>query len=119
MIILYLITKSKQLDSKERKNDDPETFEIGDILAGSFCGTMTLPRFFKIIKRTAKQFTCIRLKGKIVSGHKNGQWEEVPTDEPYSDKEYTGRIRKWGGLKIDDVSVRIWDGKPLHGDDQD
>ena len=119
MFVLYLITKSKQLDSKERKNDDPETFEVGDILAGTFGYSMTIPRFFKIIKRTAKQFTCIRLKGKIVSGHKNGQWEEIPTDEPYDDKQYVGRINKWGLLKIDDVYVKIWNGKPLQGDDQD
>ena len=105
--------------SKERKNDDPDTFEIGDILAGTAGYTMTLPRFYKIIKRTNKQFTCVRLKGKIVSGHRNGQWEEIPTDEYYNDTEYTCRINKWGSIKIDGHTVTVWNGKPLYGDDMD
>lgn len=114
-----LSKKNPTAISKEKNNKDPETWEIGDVLAGTFGYSMTLPRFFKIIKRTAKQFTCIRLKGKIVSGHRNGQWEEVPTDEPYDNTQYTGRINKWGYVKIDDIAVKIWDGEPLYGDDMD
>lgn len=105
--------------TKEKSTEDPETWEIGDILAGSFGYTMTLPRFFKIIKRTEKQFTCKRLRGKIVSGHRNGQWEEVATDELYDNKVYVGRIGKHGYLKIDNILVRLWDGMPLYGDDMD
>lgn len=104
---------------EERSNDNPNTFEIGDILAGTAGYSMTLPRFYKIIKRTAKQFTCIRLEGKIVSGHKNGQWEEVPSDQRYDDKFYTCRINKWGSIRIDGHTVRVWDGTPLMGDDMD
>lgn len=123
----YLSTKNIDKDPDEIRNskikkeaDNPDTWEVGDIICGTAGATMYLPRWFKIIKRTNKQFTCIRLKGKIVSGHRNGQWEEVPTDEEYDNKEYKGRINKWGRLKIDDTSMYLWDGKtPLYGDDMD
>jgi len=117
----YLDTKNLKMDPKniEVNPEDPNTWQIGDILAGSYGYSMVLPRFFKVIKKSAKQFTCIRLKGKIVSGHRNGQWQEIATDEPYDEKEYKGRINKWGRLKIDDISVQLWNGKPLHGDDLD
>lgn len=121
----FLSTETEKDPEEIRKNtvkkeDDPNTWEVGDILYGIFGATMTLPRWYKIIKRTNKQFTCIRLKGKTTSGHKNGQWTEIATDEPHDDTEYTGRITKWGGLRIDDVLMHLWDGKKeLHGDDQD
>ena len=105
---------------KVKSENDPNTWEVGDILCGTFGATMTLPRWFKIIKRTNKQFTCIRLKGQITSGHRNGQWREIATDEPYSDVEFKGHINKWGSLRIDDVLVHLWDGKKeLYGDDMD
>lgn len=114
------IKKDVPIEKQEKKSDDPSTWEVGDIICGTAGYSMVLPRWFKIIKRTNKQFTCVRLKGKVVSGHKNGQWQEIPTDEEYDNEEYKGRINKWGRLKIDDTSMHLWDGKtPLHGDDQD
>lgn len=117
---MALITrKHPTIISKDKSVDDPDTWEIGDILAGTAGYSMTLPRFFKIIKKTYKQFTCVRLRGKIVSGHRNGQWEEVATDEQYGDEQYVARIGKRGSLKIDNTYVRLWDGEPLYGDDMD
>lgn len=112
---------SNKTTGKYRNADqeDPDTWDVGDILAGTAGWSMNLPRFYKITKRTSKQFTCVRLKGKIVSGHKNGQWTEVATDEVIPGEEYKARITKYGALKIDDTYVRLWDGKPLHGDDMD
>lgn len=104
---------------RNKSKDDPTTWEVGDILAGTFGYSMTLPRFFKITRKSASQFTCIRLKGKIVSGHRNGQWEEIASDEPYDDKEYKARITKRNTLHIDNVYVKLWDGEALYGDDMD
>lgn len=117
--ILEYLSKST-VEQKEKNPDDPTTWSFGDIICGTAGWSMCLPRWFKIIKKTAKQFTCRRLKGKIVSGHHNGQWTEIPSNEYYDEKEYKGRITKWGGLRIDDTLMHLWDGKtPLHGDDMD
>lgn len=107
-------------DQPKKDLNDPSFWKIGDILAGTAGYSMILPRFYKIIKRTAKSFTVQRMEGKIVSGHRNGQWEEVADENaPLSGKLLTGRIRKYGGVVIDDVHVHLWDGKPLYGDDMD
>lgn len=108
-----------KINGREKKNDDPTTWEVGDIICGTAGATMSLPRFFKIIKKTNLKFTCIRLKGKLVSGHYNGQWQEVATKDRYDNREYTGIANKFGSLKIDDTHMKLWDGKPLYGDDQD
>lgn len=107
---------------REKNAEDATTWEVGDILAGSSGYNMVLPRFYKITKKTASQFTCIRLAGKIVDGSRNGQWHEIATDEPYEydhGKEYKCRINKWGRVRVDDVLVSLWNGKPLYGDDMD
>lgn len=129
MKTLYDIICEKILISKdtqrqiEKKRDDPSTWEVGDILAGCWGYSMTLPVFYEIIKRTDKSFTVVQRKGKIVSGHRNGQWEEI-VDDSTRDKDLkgeklTGRIRKWGGVKIGPAYVHLWNGEPLHGDDMD
>lgn len=100
--------------------NNPDTWKVGDILAGTAGYSMRLPEFYKIVKRTAKSFTVQQMKGKIVSGHRNGQWEEIADeDAPLIEKTYTGRIRKYGGVQVNGVNVHLWDGKPLYGDDMD
>lgn len=107
-------------DTKDIKADDPSQWEVGDILAGTFGYSMTIPIFYKIIKRTAKQFTVARIPGKIVSGHRNGQWEEIADEKATPSKETkTARINKRGNVIVDTVYVRLWDGSPLYGDDMD
>ena len=118
----YLLGKDNpEAISKGKDPEDPDTWDVGDILAGTYGYSMTLPRFFKIVKRTPSQFTLVRLRGKIVSGHRNGQWEEVATDEEYGGKPVICRLRKGrSSLKVDNyVYVKLWDGKPLYGDDMD
>ena len=121
MIFCYLLSKSNPATNNEDYDrTKPENWEVGDIICGTIGWNMCLPRWYKIIKRTNKKFTCIRVAGKIVSGHYNGQWEEVPTDEQYEKNEFTGMINKHGSVKIDGTYVHLWDGKtPLHGDDMD
>ena len=121
-ILEYLLSKTKGNNDEEYDRTKPEFWEVGDILCGTAGWSMCLPRWYKIVKRTAKKITCIRLEGKIVSGHKNGQWEEMPTDNQsrYDTKEFNGMITERGTVKIDDVYVHLWDGKtPLQGDDMD
>lgn len=120
----YIVEKliiNKNIKTQEKSDpDDPMTWKVGDILAGTYGYSMTLPHFYKIIKRTAKMFTVKRMKGKIVSGHKNGQWQEIADENaPLDNHEYRAKINKWGRVRVDDISVRLWDGEPLYGDDMD
>lgn len=122
-ILNYILEKlviNKDSKSINKDPNDPSTWTVGDILAGTSGWSMCLPHFYKIIKRTAKSFTVQRMKGKIVSGHRNGQWEEVADENaPLVGKLLTGRVRKYGGVSIDGCHVHLWNGKPLHGDDMD
>lgn len=124
--ILKFINEKLRLD-KNLKNtpkdpNDPDTWLVGDILAGTAGYSMQLPRFYVITKRTAKTFTVKRIAGTIISGHRNGQWEEMPDKNEIknpSGPESKARINKWGGLQVDGHHVSLWNGKPLHGDDMD
>ena len=118
--ILEKLKIDKNTKLKNSDPNDPSTWRVGDILAGTFGATMCLPEFFKILRRTAKSFIIQRMTGKIVSGHKNGQWEEIADiDAPLIGKEITVRINKYGYVKLDGHIIYLWDGKPLYGDDQD
>ena len=63
-----------------KKPDDPNTWEEGDVLYGVSHYSMTLPYFYKVIKKTAKTFTLVELTAKLASGHYNGYFSEVPDD---------------------------------------
>ena len=122
-IILEKILISKDTTIQDKKPDDPTTWDVGDILSGSFGYSITIPVFYEIIKRTNKSFTVVKRTGKIISGSRNGQWEEIVDDskrnKDLQGKTYTGRINKWGGVKIDNTHVHLWNGKPVWGDDMD
>jgi len=121
---LYIIEKLNKInkDSKVIEQDpkDPYTWLEGDVLAGNAGYSMQLPRFYIITKKLPHSLQVTRIKGKIISGHRNGQWEEVP-DEPYTKigDPITARIKKSGYIKADGIYVHLWDGKPLYGDDMD
>ena len=117
-----IINKDSQKSDKWNKEKDwydPTDWNVDDILCGTAGYSMVLPRFYKIIKKTAKSFKVVRIPGKIVSGHRNGQWEEVADLNGKPGEEFTGRINKHGHVRIDDILVHLWDGKPLNGDDMD
>ena len=104
--------------------DHPNTWDVGDILCGTYNYSMIIPYFYKIIKRTNKSFTVVRLSEKVVSGHYNGQYTVIPdkskTENDIKNNRWMHvRINKWNRVHVQDVYVTLWDGKPLHGDDMD
>jgi hypothetical protein len=111
----------KNSEYKEKKVDDPTTWDEGDILVTSGGYNMVLIYFYKIIKKVGtKSFIVRQLKQKKVSG--NGwQGECVPIENEFdqSEKEITVRINKYNSLKIEDHYARLWDGKPEHYDHLD
>lgn len=115
---------NKDTDVKDRDPEDPSTWEEGDILSGTSGYSMTIPYFFKIIKKTPSGFSSVKLSKKLDSGHYNGSFTEVPDDSKL-EKDLKGKVyrtivrkgKKW--CKVDDVFVHLWNGKPVHGDDMD
>jgi len=127
-IIEYLFEKLKINKDTQNKNSDPEdpsTWQPGDILSGTFGYSMTLPIFYYIVKRTTSQFTLVKLSKKIVSGHHNGSFEEVPDEskleKDLKGKEIRARLSKNSGsyLKVDGHYMHLWDGEPVWGNDMD
>lgn len=121
-----ILEKLRLKDNDDYKNDvdpnDPSTWDIGDIVCCIRGYSMSLPRFYKITKKTPKSIVVKEMVGKIVSGHRNGQWEEVADETKPLGDEYRGRIIQKGDYKyvrIDGHSVRLWNGEPLLGDDMD
>lgn len=116
---------SKTVTKQDSDPNKPSTWGPGDILSGTFGYSMTLPVFYYIVKRTNTQFTLVKLSKKVVSGHHNGSFEEVP-DESKLQKDLKGeqiraRLSKRGGnyLKVDGHFMHLWDGKPVWGNDLD
>lgn len=120
---LKLNNQSKLNNTSDEDLTDNTKWKVGDILCGVWSYSMTIPYFYKILKRTAKSFTIIELKTKIVSGHFNGQYEVMP-EYPYKvdndEKPITARIKKDGYVYANKVHLNKWDGKtPLPGNGLD
>lgn len=105
--------------SKSKDPDDPNTWEVGDVIYGHYGHIVTLPRFYRITKLRRNDFSVVRLKGKIIEGSKEKhEWTETATDEIYSDKELKGKINKKDEVKVGDIIVRFWTGRPVKGYDK-
>ena len=106
------INSKSQVNSKT--NNDPLSWEVGDIFW--FDGFHI--EFYKIIKRTSKQFELHNIPVKLISGYFNSV---KYTCEPDIDKESEyitkGRISKDNILIIDKRKgyAGLWDGKPIEG----
>lgn len=123
-IITYIKESFKITKDFKQRNvnkEDPENWEVGDIVCGTWGYNMNIPEWYKIIRRTSKMFILQSIPEKIVSGHYNGQWESLPDLSAKPEKEVKARINKNGNVKVDNkVYVHIWDGEStLHGDDMD
>ena len=120
----YILEKfkinSSNINAKEEDLSDPTGWKEGDILSGTFGYNMTIPIFYKIIKRTAKSFTLQKLAKKLVSGHYNGSFEEIPDENKEAkSKPINARINKYNHVMADRVFLHKWDGKPVWGNDMD
>jgi len=119
MIRLYnFILEKLKVNSKtqvnSKTNDDPLSWEVGDIFW--FDGFHI--EFYKIIKRTSKQFELHNIPMKLISGYFNSA---KYTCEPDIDKESEfitkGRISEDNILIINKRKgyAGLWDGKPIEG----
>ncbi len=122
----FIIEKLKLSKDKEivpdAALDDPTYWEVGDIVCGTWSYSMTIPYFFKILKRTEKSFTIVELPKKLVSGHYNSyHFEEIPdeTKQPTKKPQNVRIKRGLNAVYVDRIHLRKWDGKPLSGDDMD
>lgn len=92
--------------------------KAGDIILSVFHWSMTIPMFFKVIKRTAKTCTIVELDRKAVSNLDG--YGQVRMEIPSADECGRGRVyRIFNGargeyLKIDGRSSYVWDGKPAY-----
>ena len=113
-------TKEKQ---SNKKSDDPTTWEVGDILSGTWGYNMTIPEFYKIVKKTPSGFSLIHLTKKLVDGHHNGSFKEAPDDSKLESdmkqKPKSCRIRHGKYIKCDNCYLHFWDGEPVWGNDMD
>lgn len=122
-----LIKKDTKLDKNSyKKPDDPNTWTVGDTLYGVSHYSMTLPYFYKVIKKTAKTFTLVELTAKLASGHYNGYFSEVPDDskleKDLKGEQIRARINKYNNLvvgKSSKIYLKLWDGEPVEGCDLD
>lgn len=118
-----VFNKNTKEKSSNKKPDDPTTWEVGDILSGTWGYSITIPEFYKIVKKTPAGFSLVQLSKKLADGHYNGRFAEVPDDSKLESdmkqKPKSCRIRKGKYLKCDDVYLHLWNGEPVHGDDMD
>ena len=122
-----LIKKDTKLDKNSyKKADDPNTWTVGDTLYGVSHYSMTLPYFYKVIKKTAKTFTLVELTAKLASGHYNGYFSEVPDDskleKDLKGEQIRARINKYNNLvvgKSSKIYLKLWNGEPVEGCDLD
>ena len=103
----YLIDKDTKIN--DPKVDDPSTWDVGDILVGTISYSMTLVKFFKIKRRTAKKFDVVELADDA-----RGMYGECSPIEDKEGKAYSGRLNKYGTVVIDNYRCYLWDGNPVY-----
>lgn len=99
-----------------------EQINIGDILAGTWGATMTIPEFFEVTGKTAKTLKVRRLAKEMLKPNACGQHGyEVPEEPLRNDEiefEGTARLAPLGGLYVKmeyntRVFVEKWDRQPI------
>ena len=102
------------------------SIKVGDILAGTWGYSMTIPCFYKVTKITPTGCKVVQLAKymcRSTDGGYNQQGYELPlkTLKERDAKEQLARfIEKWGeykiGSKYDARHIRPWDGQPIYAD---
>ena len=121
--IIEKLIINKDIKSKPKNSDDPTTWDVNDILCGTWGYNMTIPEFYKIVKKTPSGFSLINLTKKLVGGHYNGNYEVVPDDsklaQDMKQKPKSCRIRHGKYVKCDNCYLHLWNGEPVSGNDMD
>ena len=97
-----------------KTQDDPLSWEVGDIFW--FDGFHI--EFYKIIKRTSKQFELHNIPVKLISGYFNSaKYTCIPDIDKESESITKGRISQDNILIIDKRKghAGLWDEKPVEG----
>ena len=97
--------------------------KIGDMFAGTWGATMTIPQFFVVVKVTAKRVRMAEYDGRMVrstDGGYNQQGYEMPNmvkclGEVIGTPESDGCIRVKNHMGSY-MWVKPWDGKPVYAD---
>lgn len=114
---------NKSSKAKNKNPEDPSTWEVNDILSGTWGYNMIIPEFYKIVKKTPAGFSLIQLSKKLADGHYNGRFAEVPDDSKLESdmkqKPKSCRIRRGKYIKCDNCYLHLWNGEPVWGDDMD
>jgi len=111
----YIIEKLSKINKDTKlDNTGPETWEVGDIIVATFSYSMTIVKFYEIIKRTNKSFTLRQLKDKVVKGDgMQGEMVAIEGEYEKGEKDVIARINKFGSVKFDSYYCNRWDGKPV------
>lgn len=97
-------------------------FKVGDVLAGTWGWSMTIPAFFKVVRKTAKRLVLEEYDGRMVSSDGYGQqgYEMPDFTRPLGEK--LGRVEGdyvIVGSRSETVLLKLWDGKPVWADYMD
>lgn len=118
-----LVITNDSTSKKARDPEDPSTWQVNDVLSGTWGYNMTIPEFYKIVKKTPAGFSLIHLTKKLVGGHYNGSFEEAPDDskltQDMKQKPKSCRIRRGKYVKCDNCYLHLWNGEPVWGNDMD
>ena len=112
--ILEKLKVNSKTKVTSKTEDDPLSWEVGDIFW--FDGFHI--EFYKIIKRTSKQFELHNIPIKLISGYFNSvKYTCIPDIDNESEYITKCRISKDNILIIDKRKgyAGLWDGKPVEG----
>ena len=85
-----------------------DEINVGDIFGGTTGYSMRLPKWFKVVKKTAKQLRLIELQEDILSGQRNGQWYSIPSDRVQTDFDGNEVAPRVGTMRVSKIDNKPW-----------
>lgn len=123
-IFYGLCVEEKEIESETNEETKPvevksvEDWTAGDILYTSDGYDCTIVSFYKVLKRTPKTLTVIRINSKLI-GENPANCHTVPEKSLQANEyasEEVARINKYNNVKLDGSRLKFWDGTPLWTD---
>ena len=123
-IFYGLCVEEKEIESETNEETKPievksvEDWTAGDILYTSDGYDCTIVSFYKVLKRTPKTLTVIRINQKLI-GEDPSNCHTVPEKSLQAKRfasEEVARINKYNNAKLDGSRLKFWDGTPLWTD---